>query len=159
LEPCARPIDCPPHSADLHRIRLTGGHLAPWRASRAKEFLNANLIRTAQRMVFIESSGSCLQIFMPSLCNPYDHFHLLIGSGNDFAAGGRQRHTPQAKRSRSTSKPEADDIEIQRARIWAHTLLPFIYRNNERSKFSRPGIQYRCCRPANSPERATGSRG
>jgi Putative beta-barrel porin-2, OmpL-like. bbp2 len=81
------------------------GHPAPWQAFRAKEFLTANLIRPAQRIHFIESSGSCLQIFMLSLCNPYAHFHLLIGSGNDFAAGGRQRQTPQAQRSRSTSNP------------------------------------------------------
>jgi hypothetical protein len=54
--------------------------------------------------------------------------------------------------------PEADDIEIQRARIWAHTFLFLIYRNSERSVFSRPGIHRPRCRRAASLERATESR-
>src|SRR5277367_2659297 len=106
MERCARSIDC--RLAFRFCTEFVSGEdtLRPGGPFAVRNFWRANLPRTTRICVFIESTGAHTQIFMPSLCNPYGHFHLLIGSGNDFAGGGSSGKPPRARPSRSTSNPE-----------------------------------------------------
>lgn len=106
MEPRARSIDCRLAFRFCTEFVSSEDTLRPGGPFAVKNFWRANLTHTTRICAFLEFTGAHTQIFMPSLCNPYGHFHLLIGSGNDFAGGGSSGKTAASQTITIHIKPE-----------------------------------------------------